>query len=59
VRIIDQLRQPTLDFATGQPTTRLYTRAKIVDMIFFIEGGYPRRALDLADPSPHQDDDSG
>lgn len=42
--IIDQLRQPTLDFATGQPTTRLYTRAKVVDMIFFIEGGYPSRA---------------
>lgn len=40
---IDQLRQPTLDFTTGQPTTRLYTRAKVVDMIFFIEGGYPGR----------------
>ena len=35
---------PTLGFATGQPTTRLYTRAKVVDMIFFIEGGYPSRA---------------
>jgi hypothetical protein len=42
-QIIDQLRRPTLDFATGQPTTRLYTRAKVVDMIFFIEGGYPSR----------------
>lgn len=42
--IIDQLRQPTLDFTTGQPTTRLYTRAKVVDMIFFIEGGFPSRA---------------
>ncbi|SFR28413.1 hypothetical protein SAMN04488564_113261 [Lentzea waywayandensis] len=41
--IIDQQRQPTLDFTTGQPTTRLYTRAKVVDMIFFIEGGYPQR----------------
>ena len=38
---IDGLRQPTLDFTTGQPTTRLYTRAKVVDMIFFIKGGYP------------------
>lgn len=38
---IDALRQPTLDFTTGQPTTRLYTRAKVVDMIFFIKGGYP------------------
>jgi hypothetical protein len=41
---IDGLRQPTLDFATGQPTTRLYTRAKVVDMIFFIEGGNPNSA---------------
>lgn len=39
--IIDQLREPTLDFTTGRPTTRRYTRAKVVDMIFFIEGGYP------------------
>jgi len=37
---IDGLRQPTLDFTTGQPTTRLYTRAKVVDMVFFIKGGY-------------------
>lgn len=41
---IDALREPTLDFTTGQPTTRLYSRAKVVDMIFFIEGGYPGRA---------------
>lgn len=40
---IDGLRTPTLDFATGQPTARLYTRAKIVDMIFFITGGYLSR----------------
>ena len=38
---IDGLRLPTLDFTTGQPTTRLYTRAKVVDMVFFIKGGYP------------------
>ncbi len=41
---IDGLRQPTLDFATGRPTTRLYTRAKVVDMVFFITGGYPNSA---------------
>ena len=41
--IIDRLRRPTLDFATGQPTAQFYTRAKVVDMIFFIEGGYPSR----------------
>ena len=38
---IDALRRPTLDFSTGQPTNRLYTRAKVVDMVFFIKGGYP------------------
>ena len=41
---IDRLRQPTLDFTTGQPTARLYTRAKVVDMVFFIEGGYQAKA---------------
>lgn len=35
---IDKYRVPTLDFATGQPTNRLYTRAKVIDMVFFIEG---------------------
>jgi hypothetical protein len=28
----------TIDFNTGQETPRLYTRAKIIDMVFFIEG---------------------
>jgi hypothetical protein len=37
---LDRLRPPTLDFSTGEPTSLLYTRAKIVDMVFFIEGGY-------------------
>ena len=36
--IIEKNRVRTLDFATGQPTGRLYTRAKVIDMIFFIEG---------------------
>lgn len=54
--VIDQLRQPTLDFMTGQPTTRLYTRAKVVDMIFFIEGGYPSKARPgVASPMDVQD----
>lgn len=35
---IEKIRRPTLDFTTGLPTHRLYTRAKIIDMIFFIEG---------------------
>jgi hypothetical protein len=48
---IDGLRPATLDFTSGHPTTRLYTRAKVVDMIFFIKGGYPNGAQALnADP---------
>jgi hypothetical protein len=39
--VIDRLRVPTLDFTTGRATTRLYSRAKVVDMTFFIAGGYP------------------
>jgi hypothetical protein len=30
---------PTLDAATGRPMQVLYTRAKVIDQIFFIEGG--------------------
>ena len=35
---IEEIRQGThtLDFKDGQPTNHLYTRAKMVDMIFFI-----------------------
>jgi hypothetical protein len=36
--VIDSISIPTLDFWTGQPTNRLYTRAKIIDMIGFTEG---------------------
>lgn len=35
---IERHRIPTLDFQTGRPTRRRYSRAKIIDMIFFIEG---------------------
>ncbi|MBP7797357.1 MAG: hypothetical protein KA072_01885 [Thermoanaerobaculaceae bacterium] len=35
---IDKSRVPTLDFASGRPTSRLYTRAKMIDMFFFEEG---------------------
>jgi hypothetical protein len=28
----------TLNFVTGEPTRRSYTRAKVIDMAFFIEG---------------------
>ena len=37
--LLDEYRVPTLDFVTGEPTGRLYTRAKVIDMAFFIEGG--------------------
>jgi len=36
--VIERHRIPTLDFVTGKPTNRLYTQAKVIDMIFFIEG---------------------
>jgi hypothetical protein len=36
---IDQQLVRTLDFASGRPTPLRYTRAKIIDMIFLIEGG--------------------
>ncbi len=36
--VIEQYREYTLDFATGQPTPRRYTRAEVIDEIFYIEG---------------------
>jgi len=36
--VIDKFRVPTLDFVTGDPTQRLYSRAKVIGMAFFIEG---------------------
>jgi hypothetical protein len=35
---IERHRVKTLDFATGSGTTRPYSRAKVIDMIFFVEG---------------------
>jgi hypothetical protein len=37
--VIEAHRVPTLDFGSGTETTRKYTRAKVIDMIFFVEGG--------------------
>ncbi len=36
--VIERHRVPTIDFDTGLPTTRRYTRAKVIDMVFFVEG---------------------
>jgi hypothetical protein len=36
--VVEKHRVATLDFVTGHPTQRLYTRAKVIDMAFFIEG---------------------
>jgi len=36
--IIDRYRVPTLEFVTGNRTRRKYTRAKVIDMAFFVEG---------------------
>ena len=35
---IEAGRERTLEFDTGQPTQRRYTQAKVIDMIFFVEG---------------------
>lgn len=36
--VIEKYRVPTLDFITGEQTSRRYTRAKVIDMAFFMEG---------------------
>lgn len=36
--VIDRYRVPTLEFVSGETTSRTYTRAKVIDMAFFIEG---------------------
>jgi hypothetical protein len=36
--VLDTYRVPTLDFFSGEHTQRRYTRAKVIDMVFFIEG---------------------
>ena len=36
--LVDTYRVPTLDVRTGRDTARLYSRAKVIDMIFFTEG---------------------
>lgn len=41
----------TLDFATGLDTQRRYTKAKIIDMVFFQEGINPEKAKKKA-PRP-------
>jgi hypothetical protein len=38
---IDSHQISTLDFLTGQPTGLFYPRAKIIDMIGYVEGGGP------------------
>jgi hypothetical protein len=48
--LLGKWRVPTIEFASGQPTRRLYTRAKVIDMAFFVEG-MPDGAGRLADVS--------
>jgi hypothetical protein len=36
--VIERNRPYTIDFVTGKPTHRRYTRAKVIDIIFFIQG---------------------
>jgi len=45
--LIEKYRIPTLEFSSGKPSTRMYTRAKVIDMVFFVEGGaQPSHAAD-------------
>jgi hypothetical protein len=41
VDVIERNRALTIDFETGKQTDRRYTRAKVIDMIFFVEGDPP------------------
>lgn len=36
--VIERHRELTLDFDTGTTTDRRYSRAKVIDMVFFVEG---------------------
>lgn len=49
--VVDRYRVATLDFVTGEPTPRRYTRAKVIDMAFFIEGMPPQNRR-LQDDGP-------
>lgn len=44
-------RVKTLDFATGLDTHRRYTRAKVMDMVFFMQGFRHPSALSAPEPS--------
>jgi hypothetical protein len=41
IELIERYRVRTWDFDTGELTGRRYTQAKVIDMIFFIQGGKP------------------
>lgn len=43
--VIDRVKIYTFDAATDEPTNRRYTKAKIIDMIGFIEGINKKRSL--------------
>jgi hypothetical protein len=45
--VIDRYRVPTLDFDSGMDTARRYTRAKVIDMVFFVEGGESQASRSL------------
>lgn len=36
--LIDRYRIPTIDFSSGKDTELRYTAAKVIDMVFFVEG---------------------
>jgi len=48
---IDAIEIYTFDYETGEPTQRRYTKAKIVDMIGFIEGTNMRSNFAPVEPA--------
>jgi hypothetical protein len=52
--LLDNYRVPTLEFLSGEPTERLYTRAKLIDMAFFVEGmpDAPGQSVEVRRPGP-------
>lgn len=63
-KIIEKYRVPTLDFASGKGTTWKYTRAKVIDMIFFVEGATRTESAKFSSgtcglPPPESPDEGG
>lgn len=36
-QLLDSIDHPTIDFASGEPTSLMYPKAKLIDMVFYVE----------------------